>query len=71
VWEVKKIEAWAANAFRDMKRYGIKRQEIAEKADYTPTYISKVMNGQIKSGSAKERIQSALKELINAKKHNQ
>lgn len=68
---MRKIEAWAANAFRDMKRYGVKRQDIAEKAGYTPTYISKVMNGQIKSASAKERIQNALKELINARKSNQ
>lgn len=52
-------EPWTANVVGRMHRYGIKGDELARKCDYSPQYLSQVLNGKrdYKSEEAKEHVQ--------------
>lgn len=39
-------EPWTANVIGRLHRYGIKMEELARKCDYSPQYLSMILNGK-------------------------
>lgn len=39
-------EPWTANVVGRLHRYGIKMDELAKKCNYSPQYLSQILNGK-------------------------
>ena len=50
-------EPWTANVVGRLHRYGLKMDELARKCDYSPQYLSQIINGKrdFKSDDAKAK----------------
>ena len=44
-------EPWTANVVGRLHRYGIKMEELAKKCNYSPQYLSMILNGKKKFAS--------------------
>lgn len=55
-------EPWTANVVGRMHRFGIKADELARKCDYSPQYLSQVLNGkrEYKSDEAKIKVRRVI-----------
>lgn len=55
-------EPWTANVVGRMHRFGIKSDELARKCDYSPQYLSQVLNGkrEYKSEDAKKHVRMVI-----------
>ena len=58
------MEKWIATAVGMMHIYGITQSQVAEKMGVRREHINKILNGALKPKGAKERVESAIKELI-------
>lgn len=63
-------EDWTADVVGQMHKYKIKNPELAAEAEYTPAYVSTVLNGNKELSAdalekTKERILSALSRLVS------
>ena len=49
-------EPWTANVVGRMHRYGIKGDELARRCEYSPQYLSMVLNGKKEFGSKASKL---------------
>lgn len=60
-------EEWTANVVGRMHRYGIKGDELARRCQYSPQYLSMVLNGKKEFGSkaAKQKVRRKIFESLH------
>lgn len=61
------MDKWIAEVVGLMHIHGISQTELAEKMGVLRPHVNKILNGKLAPKGAKERIQTALNELIEAK----
>ena len=62
------LEKWIGDVVGKMRVYGITRQDLAEAAGVSETWVSKVLNGKRTSQRAKKQFTDAVEAVIQAKK---
>lgn len=61
------LEKWTGDAVGKMHVYGIKNEHVAQKMGVNKNYIWMILHGKRNPPRARERIESALDELIKEK----
>lgn len=61
------IEKWTGNLIGKMHNNGIKQVELAEKLGLTNAYVGMILRGERKPPNIRQRMETALDELIKAK----
>lgn len=61
------IEKWTGLLIGKMHNNGIKQIELAEKMGLTNAYVGMILRGERKPPNIRERMETALDELIKAK----
>lgn len=61
------MESWIAEVVGKMHVHKISQDELAEKVGVRREHINKILNGKLAPKGAKERITTAINELIAAK----
>lgn len=62
------IEKWTGMLIGKMHNNGIKQVELADKLGLTNAYVGMILRGERKPPNIRKRMESALDELIAAKK---
>lgn len=61
------MDIWAANVKGKLYYHGIKQKDIAKKMGVTRQYVGMILKGEREPEDGRERIESALDELIKEK----
>ena len=61
------IEKWTGLLIGKMHNNGVKQIELAEKMGLTNAYVGMILRGERKPPNIRERMETALDELIKAK----
>ena len=61
------IEKWTGQLIGKMHNNGIKQIELADKLGLTNAYVGMILRGERKPPNIRERMETALDELIKAK----
>lgn len=64
------MEKWIAKAVGLMHIHRITQKQLAVKLGYTREYVGKILNGKISPPNIKERVMTAINELIAEKGAN-
>lgn len=63
------MEPWIANAVGELHINKITHIELAKKLGWTSQYLSAIFNGKRAPKGAQNKIEQAIKELIETQKH--
>lgn len=58
---------WTGRVVGEMHVYGIKQRELAEAAGMTNAYCGMILTGKREPKGGRERIEAALRELVEAR----
>lgn len=62
------MEQWRGKCFGKMHIHGISQSELAEEIGIRRDYLCKVLNGKENPKGARERIEEAIKKIIDRRK---
>ena len=61
------VPKWTGDLIGKMHNSNVSKKELANKLNFTPEYVSMVLNGKKEPPNAEERFNAALNEIIAAK----
>ena len=64
------MQTWIGKAIAKMHINGISQRDVSDKMGITYSYLSEILNGKKTPKTAKERVNTAIEEIIEERKKN-